>query len=252
MISRASQCDGFSGSTALITGAAGAIGAETARLFHAQGANIVLADYDAEGIEVLAAELDASGHTVIPLRYDAAMTADAALAVTRSLEAFGRLDYVVPSAGIYPQSPFALISNEDWERTIRINLGGVFQLCRAAATAVREGGAIVTIASIAGHRGSAEHAHYAAAKGGVLALTRSMARELAPRIRVNAVSPGIIATPMVASLLEDRGAALKAETPMGRFGRPEEVASVIAFLCSDAASFINGETVHVNGGLYMA
>jgi 3-oxoacyl-[acyl-carrier protein] reductase len=167
------------------------------------------------------------------------------------METFGRLDFVVPGAGIYPASPFAEITDDDWERTLQINLSGVFRLCRVAAPVMSDGSAIVTIASIAGHRGSLGHAHYATTKGGVLALTRSMARDLAPRIRANAVSPGTIFTPMVADLLEVRGSALLAETPMGRFGQPEEVASVIAFLCSDAASYVNGETIHVNGGLYM-
>jgi 3-oxoacyl-[acyl-carrier protein] reductase len=241
----------FGGATVLITGAGGAIGAETARVFHAQGANVVLADYNVPGIESLVAELDSSGRTVAMLRYDAAEPPDADLAVKCALDKFGALHFVVPGAGIYPENALADISTEEWERTTRINLGGVFHLCRAAARAMQHG-AIVTIASIAGHRGSARHAHYAATKGGVLALTRSMAIELAPRIRVNAVSPGVIATPMVASLLEARGETLKADTPLHRFGRPEEVASVIKFLCSEDASFINGETIHVNGGLYMA
>jgi 3-oxoacyl-[acyl-carrier protein] reductase len=110
---------------------------------------------------------------------------------------------------------------------------------------------VVNIASMAGHRGSYQHAHYAAAKGAVLSFTRSLALELAPRVRVNAVSPGLIDTPMVRPLMAARGPQLIEQTPLKRLGTSEEVARVIAFLCSDWASFITGETVHVNGGLYI-
>jgi 3-oxoacyl-[acyl-carrier protein] reductase len=218
---------------------------------HQRGARLVLADYNVESMERVQRELDASGRSVTVARYDAGKPDDASSVVERTIQTFGRLDFLVPAAGIYPDSAFTRISTDDWERTLRINLTGVFHLCRHAAPSMHGGGAIVTLASIAGHRGSADHAHYAATKGGVLALTRSMARELAPRLRVNAVSPGVIETPMTMGLLAARGAALLSETPLARFGRPEEVASVIAFLCSSEASFINGETIHVNGGLYM-
>lgn len=244
----------FANRTVLVTGAAGAIGAGTARLFHAAKANVVLADSDLSRLQALSRELDgaATGQRVIAIQYDALRPADAARVVAQATGHFGALHFVVPAAGIYPESAFVDIAPQDWERTLRINLDGVFHLCRAAAPEMPAGGAIVTIASIAAHRGSAGHAHYAASKGGVLALTRSMARELAPRIRVNAVSPGIIATPMVESLLRAQGDSLRAQTPLGRFGDPREVASVIAFLCSDAASFITGETIHVNGGLLIS
>ena len=107
-------------------------------------------------------------------------------------------------------------------------------------------------ASIAGHRGSASHTHYSASKGAILAFSRALAGEVAPRLRVNTVSPGIIATPMTTDLVRDRGERLLAQTPLGRFGTADEVAGVIAFLCSNLASFVTGETIHVNGGLYMA
>ncbi len=144
------------------------------------------------------------------------------------------------------------MTDEQWRETIGINLDGVFYTCRAIAPLLRDGGAIVNIASMAGHRGSYQHAHYAAAKGAVLSFSRSLALELAPRIRVNAVSPGLIDTPMVKPLLAARGDELLAATPLKRLGQPEEVARAIAFLCSDWASFITGETLHINGGLYIA
>lgn len=114
---------------------------------------------------------------------------------------------------------------------------------------MRPGGSIVTLTSLAGHRGSKNHA---ASKGAMIALTRTIAWDLAPDIRVNAVSPGIISTPMTASLIREQRDALLNSTPLARFGQPEEVASVISFLCSSDASFLTGEVVHVNGGLYMA
>lgn len=235
----------------LLTGAAGAIGAETARLFHGSGCRVALADFDMAGVEQLARELDPSGETALPIRYDAGDADDGDRTVRQTVAAFGVLDYLVPGAGIYLESDFAAITDADWERTISINLGGVFRISRAAAGAIRVGGSIVHLASIAGHRGSFRHAHYASTKGGIMALTRSMARELSPAVRVNAVSPGIIATPMTAGLLQASGDALRADTPLKRFGAPKEIASVIAFLCSEGAAFINGEIVHINGGLYM-
>ena len=241
----------FSSKVLLITGAAGAIGAETARVFHRAGCLVALADFNEDGVGALADELDPTGATVCSIRYDAADQEDGASAVERTIDAFGAIDYLVPGAGIYLESDFAAITDNDWERTLAINLGGVFRICRAGVGAMRAGGAIVHIASIAGHRGSFRHAHYSATKGGIMALTRSMARELSPGLRVNAVSPGVIATAMTRHLMAASGDTLLNETPLGRFGESSEVAEVIAFLCSDGASFINGEIVHINGGLYM-
>jgi 3-oxoacyl-[acyl-carrier protein] reductase len=139
-----------------------------------------------------------------------------------------------------------------WRACLAVNLDGTMALCRAAVPHMGEGGAIVTLASIAGHRGSAGHAHYAAAKGGVLAFTRSLAAELSPRgIRANAVSPGLIDTPMIAAMMAERGPSLVAQTPLRRLGTAAEVAGAVLFLASDLASFVTGETLHVNGGLYI-
>ncbi|WP_424139757.1 SDR family NAD(P)-dependent oxidoreductase [Roseomonas chloroacetimidivorans] len=242
----------FAGRTLLLSGAAGGIGRATAQLFHRAGANLVLADRDKVALDRLTAELGPEDGRVVPAGFDAASAQDAAEAVALCQSRFGGLDFLVPGAGIYPEQDLGGMRDDDWRRVMSVNLDGVFYLCRAAIGALRKGSAIVTLASIAAHRGSRGHAHYAATKGAVLSLTRSLAQELAPQTRVNAVSPGIIDTSMTQKLRQTVGTQLLGQTPLGRFGRPEEIASVIGFLCSEAASFVNGEVIQVNGGLYMS
>lgn len=242
----------FDQRTLLLTGANGGIGRETARLFHAHGARLVLTDLDEGGLAAFARELDPAGERVATLRMDAADPDDSARAVALAQERFGGIDFLVPSAGLYEAQPVDGMSDEQWRRTLSINLDGVFYLVRRAMPALREGSAIVNLTSVAAHRGAYYNAHYSASKGALLSLTRSLARELGPRTRVNAVSPGIIATPMTAELIQKRGADSVEQTPLKRLGQPREIATAIGFLCSSAASFITGEVLHVNGGLYIA
>lgn len=241
----------FRGRTLLLTGADGGIGRETARLFGAAGANLVLADRDAASLAAFARDLPGEGGR-LTLAIDAADPASADRLVEAAVAAFGRIDHVVPSAGIYLAEPFLEMTDAAWRRTLSINLDGVFYLLRRVAPHLAEGSAIVNLTSLAGHRGAFHNAHYAASKGALTSLTRSLARELGPRTRVNAVAPGIIRTPMTTNLVATRGDDSIAQTPLARLGEPAEIASVIAFLCSEAASFVTGETVHVNGGIYMA
>jgi 3-oxoacyl-[acyl-carrier protein] reductase len=242
----------FSGKTLLLTGANGGITRAVAQLFFRCGANLVLSDLKATELEGFGTALDAAGTRVVTLKGDATNAADSDAAVALAQQRFGGLDFLVTGAGLYLDQMIATMTDAQWRQTIAVNLDGVFYACRAAGQALRDGGAVVNIASMAGHRGSYQHAHYAAAKGAVLSFTRSLAVELAPRVRVNAVSPGLIDTPMVVPLLKARGLQLLEQTPLKRLGTPEEVARVIAFLCSDWASFVTGETVHINGGLYIA
>lgn len=236
----------------IVTGAAGGIGSAIARIFHRSGARMVLADYNAESVSRLASCLDPTGERVIPIAYDASKPSDADAVVSACVGRFHHIDHVVPAAAIYEDQTFATMTDAQWRRTVAINLDGVFYICRRSVPHIRSGGSIVTIASSAAHEGcSPEHVHYGASKGGVLAFTKSLARELAPNIRVNTVSPGTIDTPMVKELLRQKGDKFLSITPAGRFGTAEEVANAVAFLCSSGSSYIMGQTIHVNGGSYM-
>ena len=242
----------FAGKTLFLTGANGTISRAIARLYLNLGGRCVLTDLDIAGLRRFAAEIDPPGQRLLPLKQDATSAKDAETTFAAAAERFGKVDHVVTAAGLYRDALIAAMSDEEWRRSLAINLDGVFYTCRAAIPHLADGGAIVNIASMAGHRGSIAHGHYAAAKGGVLTFSRSLAIELAPRIRVNAVSPGLIDGPMVQPLLAARGPELIAQTPLKRLGTGDEVAKVVAFLCSDWARFVTGETIHVNGGLYIA
>ena len=240
------------GKVALLTGANGGIPRATAALFRKLGAHLVLTDLDPAAIEAFAKSLPAADARILTARVDVTNREEVDEAVALAGREFGGIDILVTGAGLYVEQPVTEMSDEDWRLTLGVNLDGVFYACRAAMPVIRHGGSIVNIASMAGHRGSVRHAHYAACKAAVLGFTRSLVHELSPRgIRANCVSPGIIATPMTEGVMASNGAALIANTPMRRFGSPDEVASVIAFLASDAAAFVTGETIHINGGLYM-
>jgi 3-oxoacyl-[acyl-carrier protein] reductase len=242
----------FTGKVMVLSGANGGITRAVARAFHGCGARMVLSDLDADAMAAFAAELDPAGEIVVATGCDVADSAAVEAAVALCEQRFGGADFLVTGAGLYLDQLSAGMTDAQWRQAIAVNLDGTFHFCRAIQRIIRDGGAIVNIASVAAHRGSRLHAHYAAAKGGVLGLTRSLAIELAPRnVRVNAVSPGVIETAMTASLIEAQGDTLIGLTPLKRFGRPEEVASVILFLCSELASFVTGETIHINGGLYI-
>lgn len=241
----------FENRTLVVTGANGGIGRAIAELYHAAGANLVLTDLDLAALDGFAATLG-DPDRIATIKADASSADDAQKTVDLAVQRFGGIDFLVPSAGIYQAKPFAEMTDTDWQRTISINLDGVFYLCKRALPALKENSSIVTIASLAAYRGAYVNAHYGATKGAMVSMTRALSRELAPKTRVNGVAPGIIETPMINELLKTRMDETMAQTPLKRLGKPSEIASVIAFLCSPAASFITGETIQVNGGIYMA
>lgn len=242
----------LTGKVAFLTGANGGIPRATAALFRRLGAHLVLTDLDPAALDGFAKSLPAGEQRILTARVDVTKREEVEEAIAMAGREFGGIDILVTGAGLYVEQEVTAMSDEDWRLALGVNLDGVFYACRAAMPLLRHGGAVVNIASMAGHRGSVRHAHYAACKSAVLGFTRSLVHELSPRgVRANCVSPGIIATPMTESIMATNGAALIAATPMKRFGTPEEVASVIAFLASDAAAFVTGETIHINGGIYM-
>ncbi len=242
----------FSGKVAIVTGAASGIGEATAAYLRECGASVLIADINEDAIAAVAHQIDPEAQNIAYIRYNAADPASAETAVSHAIERFGGLDFLVASAGIYRKQTLADITNEQWRQMIGVNLDGVFYICRAAAPRMRDGGAIVNVASVAAHQGGTlGNAHYGASKGGVLAFTQGLARDIAPRLRANCISPGWIETPMVAEALARNGDMLVSAIPLQRAGKPREIASIAAFLCSDASSFVTGEAIIAAGGAYM-
>ncbi|CAM5199584.1 3-oxoacyl-[acyl-carrier protein] reductase OS=Castellaniella defragrans OX=75697 GN=HNR28_000952 PE=3 SV=1 [Castellaniella defragrans] len=243
----------FDGKTIMITGASGGIGRAVAHRAAAAGARVALCDLSLDSLETLRAEL-AEAIPTAQVSCHALDVSDpaAGTAAAQAVAAHhGAIDHLVNSAGIYPEQTIRDMTDDQWRKLMSINLDGTFYMCRAVLPHLAPGSSIVNLSSMAGHRGSYAHAHYSASKGGVSSLSKSLARELAPNTRVNIVAPGIIATPMTERLLHEKGQRLLEDTPMGRFGTADEVAGAVVFLCSDLASFVTGETLHVNGGLYI-
>lgn len=243
----------FTGKTVLITGAAGGIARATASLMAGHGANVALSDINEAALESVREELSVTVDAarischVLDISDEASCNATAQAVAAR----FGRIDHLVHAAGIYPEALVKDMSGAQWQQLMRINLDGTFYICRAVIPYLSDDSSIVNLASVAAQRGSFSHAHYSASKGAVISFSRSLALELAPNTRVNVVSPGIIATPMIGDLMKQRGQSLLDSTPLKRLGTAKEVAGSIAFLCSSLAGFITAETLQVNGGLYI-
>jgi NAD(P)-dependent dehydrogenase (short-subunit alcohol dehydrogenase family) len=245
----------FENKVALVTGAASGIGLATARAFAEAGAAVALADVTEAAVRSAADDLLAAGHRAIAIRCDVADEAEVAAMVEQTVSTFGRLDAAFNNAGVQaPPSDMADEAAEQFDRVNAINLRGVWACMKHELRHMRKqgSGAIVNCSSLGGLVGLPSRAAYHASKHGVIGLTRSAALEYAPRgIRINAVCPGTINTPMVADMLEKQPDAMKEimrDQPIGRLGRPEEIASAVLWLCSPGASFVIGHALAVDGG----
>jgi NAD(P)-dependent dehydrogenase (short-subunit alcohol dehydrogenase family) len=242
----------FTERTVIVTGGASGIGAAAVRSFHAEGANVVVVDADQAGAERVAAEL--ANDCALALAADVSDAASAQACIDEARNRFGRLDVLVNSAGIRDTHPVLELPADRWRRVMAVNADGVFHMSQAfgrAVTTAQHPAAIVNVSSTAGLFGVMNRPVYSASKHAVVGLTKEMALELAPLgIRVNAVAPGMVLTPMTESYFEDPAYAerIRQSLPLGREGRPEEIAAVILFLASDEASFVTGAVVAADGG----
>ncbi len=245
----------FLNKVALVTGGSRGIGRAISIELARRGANVVLsyAGNEAAAAQTVKAIVDAGGKAKA-IRFDVADSEACSAAVDGVVKEMGRLDVLVNNAGVAIDGLLMRFKDDDWDKTLDTNLKGAFMLMRAVSRPMmkQKGGAIVNVSSIVGEMGNAGQAAYAASKAGLLGLTKSIARELASRnIRVNAVTPGFITTDMTSALSPELKEKMSATIPLSRIGNAEEVAAAVAFLASDAASYITGEVLKVNGGMYM-
>jgi 3-oxoacyl-[acyl-carrier protein] reductase len=245
----------LAGQVALVTGAGRGIGRAIARELGHEGCDLALVDLGAfAGAEAAAADLRETGRRAIALNADVSDLAAAEAAVAAALQGLGRLDILVCNAGITRDAVVWKMSGEAWDEVLNVNLRGCFSFCRAVAPTFRaqRRGRIVTLASINGLRGKFGQSNYAASKAGVVALTKTLARELGPSgVTVNCVAPGMVATEMTAALPSEATEQALKEAALGRIAQPEDVAHVVAFLCSDRARHVTGEVIKVDGGQYI-
>ncbi|MBL9037726.1 MAG: 3-oxoacyl-[acyl-carrier-protein] reductase [Archangium sp.] len=245
----------FAQKVALVTGASRGIGRAIALELARRGANVIVgyAGNESAAAETVKAITDAQG-TASARRFDVADSAACSAVVDEVVKTFGRIDVLVNNAGVSVDGLIMRFKDDDWDTVLETNLKGAFSLIRAVSRPMmkQRQGAIVNISSVVGEMGNAGQAAYSASKAGLIGLTKSVARELASRnIRVNAVTPGFIGTDMTAGLTDELKAKMVDAVPLQRMGDAADVAKAVAFLASDAAGYITGETLKVNGGLYM-
>jgi 3-oxoacyl-[acyl-carrier protein] reductase len=245
----------LSGKVALVTGSARGIGRAIAEAFSAEGATVVVSDVgsDAGARETLAAMEAAGGKGMVEM-LDVSDPAQVDAGVKRILDALGRVDILVNNAGITRDNLLMRMSEEEFDAVLRVNLKGTWLMTKTVSRQMMKQryGRVINLSSVVGMMGNAGQSNYAAAKAGIIGFTKSMARELAPRnITVNAIAPGFIRTAMTAGLPEAVQKGFLGQIPLGRFAEPREVAELALFLASDAASYITGQVIGINGGMYM-
>jgi 3-oxoacyl-[acyl-carrier protein] reductase len=242
----------LTGKAALVTGASGGIGGVVARALHRQGATVVLSGTRADSLNAIRDELGSRAHVATCDLADAASVE--ALPKTAEAQVGTSLDILVNNAGITRDNLFLRMKDDEWDKVIAVDLTAAFKLSRAVLRGMmkKRWGRIVSITSVVASMGNPGQGNYAAAKAGLVGMTKSLAAEVASRnITVNCVAPGFIATPMTEALSEDQKKALFERIPAGRFGLPEDVAAAVVFLASNEAAYVTGQTVHTNGGMAM-
>jgi 3-oxoacyl-[acyl-carrier protein] reductase len=242
------------GKVAIITGAARGIGLAIAKRLAEAGAAVALADVRASDAEDAARGLNEAGRQAIGLAADVTDQSQVQAMAQSTLARWGRIDILVNNAGIAPMTPLEAITVEEWDLVLGVNLKGAFLCSQAVIPALREQGAgkIINISSSAGQMGGlAVGAHYAASKAGILGLTKTLARNLAPDIQVNAIAPGTTESEMTRGWSEETIAGIVRQIPAGRLGHPTDIAAAALFLASEESNFITGQTLSVNGGLLM-
>jgi 3-oxoacyl-[acyl-carrier protein] reductase len=245
----------LSGKVALVTGSARGIGKTIGERFAAEGAVIVLSDVtnEAAAVETMSGIVGAGGKGMVEM-FDVGDAVQVDAAVQRIVREQGRIDILVNNAGITRDNLLVRMSEEDFDAVVRTNLKGTFLLTKSVSRHMmkQRSGRIINLSSVVGQMGNAGQSNYAAAKAGILGLTKSMARELASRgVTVNAIAPGFIVTAMTEALPEAVRTAFLDQIPMGRFGTQEDVADLAVYLASDGAAYVTGQVIGINGGLYM-
>ena len=244
----------LAGRAVVVTGGTRGIGLAIARALAEDGASVVVSGRDAARLESAVTEIESVGASALGVVADQSKREDCDRLVDAAKERFGRIDVLVNNAGITRDQLLVRMKDDDWDQVLDTNLRGVFLMIRAAAKSMmrQKSGRIINIASTAGAMGNPGQVNYSAAKAGVIGLTRAAARELAHwNILVNAVAPGLIETDMAAAIPAEAREALLQQVPLKRVGAAREVAEVVRFLAGDGAAYVTGQTIHVNGGLYM-
>jgi 3-oxoacyl-[acyl-carrier protein] reductase len=242
----------LTGKSALVTGASGGIGGAIARALHAQGATVVLSGTRAEALESLKGELGSRAHAATCNLSDLASVESLPKAAELALG--GTIDILVNNAGITRDNLFMRMKDEEWDQVIAVNLTAAFRLSRAVLRGMmkKRWGRIVSITSVVGETGNPGQGNYAAAKAGLVGMSKSLAAEVASRnITVNCVAPGFIATAMTDVLTDDQKAAISQKIPANRMGTPAEIAAAVVYLASEEAAYVTGSTLQVNGGMAM-